>query len=690
MADNEEKSSIPWLPLITFIAVSSGVLLYFQQLTSSRPGGGDPTLADKTFDSQTIDARLWQDPVAVTIGDSEVTNAKGTKRRDEGRHRVDEFRSVFLRQWFGDTDKLNQALVAADPDSVGYHLERLLVLGVMIPGGPYVEDVERRLRSRRAVIEALGSGWRKQTYNPEKDHEIGYFCIPWLRAEPTSESAVKVLQENRRMWQAWSSETLVQYCGIAYSGSVNCVMRVPCSSGEDADALVVPYEWFEPQTSDGQRNSFNHILVLWLIDDAFTDAPLARLADFVSWFELKSSCGRSRRELMVPTFRVLGPDNSGTLRRMVLEAKKQDWDTDTRECLGAVHMYSNQASAAESQLLADAFSTEDLGGQADCKSLLEVSVNLQQPISDFRFDRTNLPDDHVVAALQQELRLHGVAEKDHVAIISEEDTFHARALASSFVQENASAASPFVVSRYTYLRGIDGKLPSDKTDKDGASYERENNNGNQNGKNNPATRRPTEQTEGVNQADDIRRLADRLRIEDEKCQAAGRARLKAIGLLGSDVYDKLELLKALRPIFPDAIFFTNHLEARFAHPDEWKETHNLLIASDYDLFLEAPANRQNGSDAQIVGPFRDSGQTALYEATLEAIGATTSDFARPRSPLIYEVGRNGFARLGVPNQTIREYLIPLALIFGAAVVASLLFGWIWSVSRVTLPAETEK
>jgi hypothetical protein len=70
MADNEEKSaSIPWLPLITFIAVSSGVLLYFQQLTSSRPGGGDPTLADKTFDDRTIDARLWQDPVAVTIAD---------------------------------------------------------------------------------------------------------------------------------------------------------------------------------------------------------------------------------------------------------------------------------------------------------------------------------------------------------------------------------------------------------------------------------------------------------------------------------------------------------------------------------------------------------------------------------------------------------------------------------------------
>jgi hypothetical protein len=597
---------------------------------------------------------------------------------------------VFLKKWLGDGDKLDKSLVVADENLVSDDPEHLLILGVMIPGGPYVEDVERRLRSRRAVIEALGSGWRKQAYTPEKDHEIGYFCVPWLPAEATSARAVRVLQGNREMCEAWSCQTLVQYCGIGDPGQLNYVMRVPCANGEHADTLVVPYEWFEAQTNDGQRNSFDHILVLWLIDDAFVDAPLARLADFVSWFEVKSISGRSKGQLVFPTFTVLGPDNSGTLRRMVLETKERGWDADTRGCLSAIHMYSNQASAAESQLLSGLPRTGNSLDRHDCKSLVEASVNCQEPVSNFRFERTNLPDDQIVEALQRELRLHGVADRDHVAIISEEDTFHARALSAIFMQENALAPSPFVVSRYTYLRGIDGKLPSDKTDKDDASYEQENTNGAQSAKNDPATRRPAEQTEGVNQADDIRRLADRLRIDDEKWRTEGKARLKAIGLLGSDVYDKLELLKALRPMFPDVIFFTNHLEARFAHPDEWKETHNLLIVSDYDLFLEAPTGRYGGPEAQIVGPFRDSGQTALYEATLEAIGAATSDLARPRVPLIYEVGRNGFARLGLPNEDLKECLIPVALLFSATAVVSLLFVWIWSVSRVTIAAEADE
>ena len=54
MAENEEKSaSIPWLPLITLIGVGSGVLLFFPQLISSRPGGGDLQLAGDTLDRQT-------------------------------------------------------------------------------------------------------------------------------------------------------------------------------------------------------------------------------------------------------------------------------------------------------------------------------------------------------------------------------------------------------------------------------------------------------------------------------------------------------------------------------------------------------------------------------------------------------------------------------------------------------------
>ena len=37
-------------------------------------------------------------------------------------------------------------------------------------------------------------------------------------------------------------------------------------------------------------------------------------------------------------------------------------------------------------------------------------------------------------------------------------------------------------------------------------------------------------------------------------------------MLGSDVYDKLLILQALRPAFPRAVFFTTDLNARLAYP----------------------------------------------------------------------------------------------------------------------------
>jgi transcriptional regulator with XRE-family HTH domain len=49
-------------------------------------------------------------------------------------------------------------------------------------------------------------------------------------------------------------------------------------------------------------------------------------------------------------------------------------------------------------------------------------------------------------------------------IISEEDTYYARALSSTFMESQPRPAHPFDVRRYTYLRGIDGKLPSDEKD----------------------------------------------------------------------------------------------------------------------------------------------------------------------------------------------------------------------------------
>lgn len=172
MAEKEERSgSIPLLPLLTLVGVGSGLLIFFPQLTSSRPGGGDRRLAATTCDPQTISARLWQDPLAVAFADWKKHSEFGET------HSIGRFQEQMIKKCFAGPPVLPMEAklrFAALRKQEHTPAEQVQILAVMIPGGPYVEDVERRLRSRRAVIEGLGIAG----YDPERDHEIGYFCVP--------------------------------------------------------------------------------------------------------------------------------------------------------------------------------------------------------------------------------------------------------------------------------------------------------------------------------------------------------------------------------------------------------------------------------------------------------------------------------------------------------------------------------
>ncbi len=85
----------------------------------------------------------------------------------------------------------------------------------------------------------------------------------------------------------------------------------------------------------------------------------------------------------------------------------------------------------------------------------------------------------------------------------------------------------------------------------------------------------------------------------------------AVGVLGSDVYDKLIVLQALRPELPQAVFFTTDLDALYLHADNTDVTRNLLVASANDLDPDIGG----GDDLWSVPPMRNSYQTILFEAT---------------------------------------------------------------------------
>ena len=106
---------------------------------------------------------------------------------------------------------------------------------------------------------------------------------------------------------------------------------------------------------------------------------------------------------------------------------------------------------------------------------------------------------------------------------------------------------------------------------------------------------------GEAQLDYVRRLADHIAhdlaypeddsggngsSDEERAELGGRP--VAVGILGSDVYDKLLVLEALRDRLPRATFFTTDLDARLSHPDLYRRTRNLIVGSAYGLTVGGP------------------------------------------------------------------------------------------------------
>lgn len=65
MAENDKpKFDLPWATLLPLVAVLAGIIAQYKPLVSSRP----PVPSEKSVPviaEQDVDARLWQDPIAV-------------------------------------------------------------------------------------------------------------------------------------------------------------------------------------------------------------------------------------------------------------------------------------------------------------------------------------------------------------------------------------------------------------------------------------------------------------------------------------------------------------------------------------------------------------------------------------------------------------------------------------------------
>lgn len=597
---HDEKSRLPLAGILALLAMVSSFLIYEGvSLKTARPVNKEA--ANNVFLGEgLVQARLWQDPFEA-VETYRLQQGKAQKET-ESKEAADTLAML--------VNVIGQSGVTSG----------LRVLPVFVDGSPYVNGIESRLKDRYATVSALGAA--------------GYV--------PESGEHIRVLR--------WDQQKGME---------------------TDAASLLIPVELFIPKAKIRNEKYGKHVLVIWLKDQHFNllDKLLSHLDETFS----------KNLPQIEPVYSVLGPRSSATLSAMLKELKNiqsSPLANPPFSTLKHIKFFSPWATAEDTFLLdysPSPLGSRDLhrGNQEERKTVNEL---FEYPR--IEFVRTIKPDAQLAEQLIQELRRRRVdlkpcADKDcnpRVALISEWDTLYGRSLPRTFaavaMNNGSGKAGPELEARinelrrdewpgwitpHSYLAGLDGELPAKESDqkKDGAGdssakakawYE-----GPQEAEKN-AGQRP----EGRGQLDYVLRLAATLKQEEAK----SGEEFKAIGVLGSDVYDKLLLLQALRQTFPRAIFFTTDLNARLAYPGQWESTRNLIVASHFGLELQ-PALQTP------IPPFRDNYQTSLFYSALWAlehfVASKQADcpdcfqlqtgsnvkFSGDAAPRLYEIGRHG-------------------------------------------------
>ncbi|RDE51680.1 MAG: hypothetical protein DVS81_04685 [Candidatus Accumulibacter meliphilus] len=587
MDKNDSPGGMPNGGLVMIVLLAAGAFFVAVKPLQT----GRPVLAEQRSERheavQDVEARLWQDPLAVV--------ARARQQEPDSPPTADELQ------------KHDVALLRDDLDA-----ERdaeIVVLAVMIPGGIYAEQIEGRLRMRYAVLAGLAG----RNYVPSDNEHLGYFYL-----------------------------------------------KPPCEDNKKPNKKpdVVPFERF--QCGGVKYCKGKRVVLLWLDSSVYVDQPLhklAALARAVTPVREESDERRIR-------WRVLGPQSSDGLRAFAIEADLDGFRFNKDNPMPFdMRFFSGAATVSDDIVLKDR--------REGKKSVTDWFLMHGVPLL-----RTIGTDDDLGGALVHELELRGLhcgdkngalkpcpasagskadalsdtaAVRSTVAIVAEWDTLYGRKLQQLFSFDREKQIAGFSVEGWYYLRGLDGRLPGDRAPAKASGAEKDAKEGGQDAIGGDGTF--IERPEGRSQFDYLRRLATRIGERDaalRKAQPKGGG-IRAVGVLGNDVYDKLLVLQALQSELPHAIFFTTDLDARLLLPSEQEWARNLIVASNFGLSLVD--SLQNGFP-----PFRDSYQTSVYFSTLLALdkdslasnssadilGQTDQVKRWFKAPRVFEVSRSGF------------------------------------------------
>ncbi len=459
---------------------------------------------------------------------------------------------------------------------------KALVLGVVVPGGPYAELTERRMRSRYATIAALDD----MGYSPDDPEHI-------------------------QVWRAPGK------CLNPYS----CVTD------------TVPYEWFERRSylRGGHATSdYSGVVVMWLRDGDLASGPIAKLLTISARVDgwLDAVCPKRACSGQVD-YKFLGPYSSAVMLDAFEEeycGKSADGDVvspSLDEPFKCILEDKIRSVAKRVRLYNWSATIDEVNGTEEFSTFLpEANVKV-------------LPNSKLAESLTQDLDslspLAGLWDKKKpILLVYESDSEYSRHLADSFdqaINDKCKGPKTQCVVRKTYLRGLDGQLPGDAREGDaGSDFGLRSEEEIQRALSALSSQ---EQPIGRSQYDYLRRLAGELNKDPDS--------YSAIGVLGSDVYDKVLVMQALKPTFPATLFFTTDLDTSLLSPSISGAVRNTLVVTSHGL--KPTLDESNWT------LFRDSYQTSLYDAVAQASGATIEPLVTPK---LFEVGRGRFYQLESP------------------------------------------
>jgi hypothetical protein len=621
---------LPNLAVLLFVAV--GLLSNTAPLVSHRPEGS----ASVALDVNEAPARLWEDPFGVKAPPPPASGQSA-------------LRDSLSRARYEKSAALNYDPTKGRNIRPEFHL---LILPVLLSSEKYPETIEQRLRTRYAVVSALG----RAQYVSTKPNRLQFAFLP------DSDQAIPFEQFEVRRLVADDVEMLRNE------------NFWPPGKGKMLDAFKA-----RSLTIDFP---YDHVIVLWLNEEKILHAeppnfsartadaqvqriiePLLAAARTPTTPISPSSRGLRLVEFsddVVVSVKIIGPTSSDKLVSL-LERQRPPLDLRD-ENVPPLTTPEPSRTGTPFQLLSPRATAPN--------AALQISVTHNSNFEGFGLNslsetnppwsirRTIAKDDQLVDTVLGELKRRRAepGPGSHLVLVGEWDTLYSRALARTFAAKlnvrqpgefsgglsNPStwAINPAYLHEFSYLRGLDGRLagadPSlaesdqDNASDDDAPTESE-------GKDRPDTTR--ESPVGRSQLDYLRRLEGSVRNLQTRLDKSG-GKIGAIGVIGSDTYDKLLVLRALRASFPHAVFFTTDFDASYLERGEDKWTTNLVVVSPYGL-TTSPALQGR------IPPFRDSYQTALFLTVLDAVGVTEVGGEKLMidsasiTPRIFELGRGG-------------------------------------------------